>query len=112
MPPKRLGNDFKTIRVHCNNGHEVARYRKPRSEWGERTHKLWLVEERLGRLVTEPPILGENEKTQEPELTVPPLGVPVVCGADGCRLEIGTIKMVGGTVALVLNKGNLQPTKG
>ena len=64
MPPRRLSTGkFKTITIDCKAGHEVARYRKPRSEQGHRTHKLWLLEERIGRLTTEPPILVENPKT-------------------------------------------------
>lgn len=111
MGPGKLGNDFKTIRVHCNSGHEVARYRKPRAEWGHRTHKLWLVAERINRLVTEPPILvpdGEGSET----LDIPELGTQIYCGDENCALHIGTIALVKGTVALELEKPNLAPTKG
>ena len=107
MPPKRIGSDFKTVRVVCNRGHEVAKYRKPRAEWGEQTHKLWLVPERLGRLVTEPPILDSAG-----DLNIPDTGELICCGAPECNLEIGKIAMVKGTVALVLNKSNIRRTKG
>lgn len=110
MPPKKLGNDFKTIKIKCVNDHEVARYRKPRAEWGHQTHKLWLVEERLGKLVTEPPILQTVDG--EPRLSIPELDTEIVCGSPGCELQIGQIAMVKGTVAIELKKTNLRPTKG
>lgn len=110
MPPARLGRDFKTIKVRCHNGHEVARYRKPKSEWGQRTHKLYLVSERIVRLTTEPPLfLPEELDIVDP---LPPNDTPIICGDPECDLGIGKIDMVHGTVALVLNHGNLQPTKG
>lgn len=112
MPPKRLGRDFKTIKVECSAGHEVARYRKPRSEWGERTHKLWLIEERLTKLATEPPILGTDQETDKQALDIPETGTAIHCGNDKCPLEIGKIAMVQGTVAIKLNPQNLKPTKG
>lgn len=111
MPPQRLGK-FKTIKIECRNGHEVARYRKPLAESGHRTHKLWLLPERIGRLATEPPILVENPQTRQEELRIPAQNTNVTCGAEGCDLEVGTIGMVKGTVALVLNERNLKPTKG
>lgn len=111
MPPKRLGNDFKTIDVVCRKGHEVAQYRKPRSEWGERTHKLWLVEERIKRLKTVPPILiadGQGDTS----LQIPPTGTEIFCGNPECQLMVGEIGLVAGAAALVLEKRNLHPTKG
>ncbi len=110
--PAKLGRDFKTIKITCDNGHEVARYRKPKVEWGHRTHKLWLLEERIGSLTTEPPIYVPDEKTGEMGLEIPPTGTPITCGAEGCELEVGTIAPVKGVVALVLNESNLRPTKG
>lgn len=112
MPPKRLGNEFKTIKIVCKNDHEVARYRKPKEEWGHRTHKLWLIQERIGRLVTEPPILVEDQDNGEDKLDIPPTGTSVKCGERECPLEVGKIAMVLGTVALELTKKNLKPTKG
>ncbi len=112
MPPKRLGNDFKTIDIDCISGHKVARYRKPREEWGHRTRKLWLIEERIGRLRTEPPLLQWDDDARREVLQVPPSGTLINCGEHVCDLEIGVIEMVQGTVALKLNKGNLRPTKG
>lgn len=111
MPPMRLDRNFKTIKVECLNGHEVARYRKPKPEWGHRTHKLWLVEERIGRLSTEPPILVEDANGQ-PTLDIPAIDTPIMCGDKNCTLHIGTIAMVKGTVAIELEKPNLKPTKG
>lgn len=112
MPPKRLGNKFETIRITCKAGHEVARYRKPRPEWGNRTHKLWLVQERLGRLSTQPPIVVEDPKTGADTLDIPPTGTEIQCGNPDCGLVVGNIAMVGGTVALQLEESNLKPTKG
>ncbi len=110
MPPKRLGNDFKTIRVKCAEGHEVARYRKPRSEWGNKTHKLWLVPDRIARLVTVPPILVGDGGDQH--LDVPETGTSLRCGTEECARQIGEIALVQGTPAIVLNKPDLMPTKG
>ena len=112
MPPKRLGNEFKTIKIDCKNGHEIARYRKPKSESGHRTHKIWLVIDRINRLETRPPILVTDPETQEDMLAIPPTNTLVECGAEGCGLEIGTIQMVLGTIAIKLNESNLKPTKG
>lgn len=112
MPPAKLGNDFKTIKIKCQGGHEVARYRKPRSEWGHRTHKLWFILERFNRLETEPPILVADPKTHENMLAIPETGTSITCGDRSCELEIGRIGIVGGTAALVLNENNLLPTKG
>ncbi len=111
MPPKRLGNDFKTIEIKCDNGHKVAQYRKPRSEWGERTHKLWLVEDRIKMLRTEPPILV-FDKQDNSSLVIPETGTPISCGDLACELIVGEIGLVHGAAALVLDKRNLQPTKG
>lgn len=112
MPPKKLGNNFKTIEITCKKGHEVAKYRKPRAEWGERTHKLWLVSERIGALTTEPPILQQDPKTQQDILVVPETGTEIRCGHAECSLIVGHIAMVGGSVALKLAENNLRPTKG
>jgi len=112
MAPKRLDRDFKTIRIICNEGHEVARYRKPKAEWGHRTHKLWLIEERLGRLSTQPPIIVEDEETHEQSLEIPALDSPIYCGDKNCELQVGTIAMIKGTVAIELVEQNLKPTKG
>jgi hypothetical protein len=112
MPPKKLGNEFKTIKITCVDGHEVARYRKPKSEWGHRTHKLWLLQERLARLSTTPPILVEDQKSREDKLDIPPTDTSIECGEEGCSLEVGKIAMVLGTVAMVLNERNLKPTRG
>jgi len=113
MGPAKLGKDFKTIRINCVNGHEVARYRKPRVEWGHRTHKLWLVAERINRLVTEPPLLVPDPAAAGGErLDIPELGTPINCGDQTCALHIGTIAMIKGTVALELEQANLAPTKG
>jgi hypothetical protein len=116
--PDKLGKNFKTISIECKNGHEVARYRKPKSEWGHRTHKLWLLLERINMLSTEPPLVVYDEKTKQDRLEIPELDTPIMCGNkdcklyDKCQLEIGRIAMVGGTVALKLNENNLRPTKG
>ncbi len=110
--PDKLGRDFHTIKVKCNAGHEVARYRKPKSEWGNQTHKLWLIPERIGSLVTEPPLLVDDPQTGEQKLSIPENGTVIACGAEGCALDVGTINPVHGVVALVLNKANLQRTKG
>lgn len=107
MPPDKLGNKFKTIEITCNNGHEVAQYRKPRSEWGNRTHKLWLIDERIKRLSTQPPLIDDDG-----ELDIPPTDTDILCGKDGCELNIGKIGPVLGKVALILNESNLRPTKG
>lgn len=111
MGPNKLGRDFKTIKIQCVEGHKVAQYRKPKSEWGHRTHKLWLVEERLGKLTTEPPILVEDNGGER-RLNIPETGTPIYCGAEGCDLEVGEIALIKGTVALELNKSNIKPTKG
>jgi hypothetical protein len=111
MPPKKLGK-FKTIKIQCLEGHEVARYRKPLNESGHRTHKLWLLEERIGRLSTKPPLLKLDTKTQESVLDVPETGTAIMCGGEDCTLKIGQIGMVGGTVALVLEETSLRPTRG
>jgi hypothetical protein len=111
MGPGKLGTDFKTIKITCQNGHEVARYRKPRAEWGHRTHKLWLVAERINRLVTEPPIIVPDEQS-EMTLDIPELGTKIQCGEQDCVLQVGTIALVKGTVALELDKSNLKPAKG
>jgi len=107
MPPDRLGNNFKSIKIECQNGHEVARYRKPKSEWGHRTHKLWLLAERINRLETLPPILQDDDT-----LKIPETDTQINCGNRDCKLEIGRIGIVQGTVALILNERNLKPTKG
>ena len=112
MPPNKLGNNFKTIKITCKQGHEVAKYRKPKTEWGERTHKLWLIPERLGELCTEPPILQGDPKTREEKLVIPPTDTEIHCGDPRCNLVVGHIAMVGGTVALKLAENNLKPTKG
>jgi hypothetical protein len=110
--PDKLGRDFKSIEIKCKNGHEVAKYRKPKSEWGQRTHKLWLLEERLARLSTEPPILVKDPQTGEVALDIPETGTRIDCGQETCTLDVGEIKLVHGVVALELNKNNLRPTKG
>lgn len=112
MGPKKLDKDFKTVKVVCDEGHEVARYRKPKAEWGHRTHKLWLVQERIGRLSTEPPILVEDEKTHAEILDIPDVDTPIYCGDKNCSLQVGTIAMIKGTVAIELTEQNLKPTKG
>lgn len=112
MGPTKLGRDFKTIKVKCSEGHEVARYRKPKGEWGHRTHKLWLVAERINSLLTEPPILVEDPVSDSPKLDIPDLGTQIRCGNPDCDLVVGKIAMVKGTVAIELEASNLQPTKG
>lgn len=111
MAPKRLGTDSKTVKVKCPSGHEVARYRKPRAEWGERTHKLWLIGERLGRLSTEPPILIDDDKGT-PRVDIPETGTEIKCGDPSCHLVIGEIAIVKGTPAIELTREIMRQTKG
>jgi hypothetical protein len=111
MPPKKLGNDLKTIRVKCPDGHEVARYRKPRAEWGERTHKLWLIQERLGRLSTEPPILIDSENGEK-IVETPDNGTKIYCGSENCSRLIGEIAVIKGTPAIELVREIMKQTKG
>jgi len=111
MPPRPL-KDFKTIKIECKNGHRVAEYRKPKSEWGHRTHKLWLLRERIKDLAISPPILVFDEKEQDEVLDIPPNETKIFCANPECGLEIGDIQMVMGQVAIKLNERNLKPTKG
>lgn len=106
MPPKKLGTSFKTIEIKCINNHKVALYRKPKAEWGERTHKLWLIQERLKQLNVTPSIFEDNT------LNIPPIGTEIICKHQGCGLPIGKIEMIKGHVAIELIKKNIQRTKG
>lgn len=97
-----IGSKFKTIDVICKNGHRVAQYRKPKCEWGEQTHKLWLVEERFKEVsFTPPPVFSDKGRC-----TAPTIDTEVKCST--CDLTIGTVEPVRNIPAIVLKKQNIS----